>query len=85
MNQYTQKETVTIRGKNGEPLMDVDAEVVGIITLDDGEWFHNGAREVRIKMWDNEYKPVTGEAADIIYEAFCKVWTAQDLADLEAA
>lgn len=88
--EYTQKETVTIKGKSGEPLMDVDCEVVGVITQDvkekDGRevpaWFHNGFREVRMKMWDGVYKRIPEDAASVIYDAFCRVWTAYDLAEM---
>ena len=91
--EYTQRETVTIKGKSGEPLMDVDCEVVGLITQDVKEvngrkrvaWFHNGYLEVRMKMWDGQYKRIPGDAASVIYDAFCRIWTAYDLAELEAA
>ena len=91
--EYTQRETVTIKGKSGEPLMDVDCEVVGLITQDVKEvngrervaWFHNGYIEVRMKMWDGQYKRIDGRAAEAVYDAFCKQHPAWELAQQEAA
>lgn len=82
---YTQRETVTIRGKANEPLMDVDAEVVGRVDFDEGRWYHNGLTEVRMKMWDGSYRRIPEDASMVIYDAFCKVWSAYDLAVKEDA
>lgn len=83
--EYTKRETITIRGKNNEPLMDVDAEISGIITWDNADdernWRHNGMTAVSMKMWDGSYKRIPEDAAAVIYDAFCKAWTAQDLAE----
>lgn len=78
---YTQRETVTIRGKENEPLMDVDAEVSGKIAFDEGRWHHNGMTTVSMKMFDGTYKRIPEDAAAVIYDTFCKVWSAQDLAE----
>lgn len=88
--EYTKRSVVYVRESTGEPGMDVDCEVTGIVTFDRAtdhlDWFHNSAKfTIKMKMYDGQYKRIDGRAAEAVYDSFCKQHPAWELAQQEAA
>lgn len=78
---YTHREEeLNVRGQ-----MLVDVRITGGIIYEKGDemgpdgWDHHGCAVVEMRMHDG-FKIVQGEAAEIIYRAFCEMWKAEELA-----